>query len=121
MAWEEYLTDRHYLASSRVTYRHLEVEFTDSMLQNLQRFVKVVKGKRYHLSALKLLVKSNDESDGYFCSQLVAAGYKSLGLIPNGTPSSSFWPGDFSSKKDLQLSHGAYLSEEQVIDFDSLR
>jgi hypothetical protein len=116
LSWDEYVLDQHYLGSSRVTYRHLEVEFSDVILKSLESFVEGVQGMKYHLSAMKLLTKPNDDTEGYFCSQLVAAAYKTLGLITSEAPSSGFWPGDFSSERSLEL-QGAYLCEEQVIDF----
>jgi hypothetical protein len=117
LSWEEYVMDLHYQRSSKVTYRHLEVDFTDQMLTDLEKFVEGVQGKSYHLSAKKLLLRTDDEREGYFCSQLVASAYKSLGLLPRQIPSCSFWPGDFSCRRVLSLKKAAYLTEEQVIDF----
>mmetsp|Transcript_935 Transcript_935/g.2208 ORF Transcript_935/g.2208 Transcript_935/m.2208 type:complete len:347 (+) Transcript_935:2967-4007(+) len=116
--WEDYVQQKSYQGVFKVAYRHLEVELTDEMLKGLEDFIGGVEGKSYFLSAKQIVSKSTDESSGYFCSQLVASAYKSMGLISQETPSCTFWPGDFSLANDLQLNHGAYLAEEQMIDFE---
>ena len=65
----------------------------------------------------------SNESDGYFCSELVAKTYKQLGLLvsdkndPRYLPSSRFYPRDFSEAGGLQLEHGK-LGEEKDIVFE---
>ena len=85
----------------------------------------------------------NDETikarkdEGYFCSEVVAAGYKRFGLLNERKACSQYWPGilyntlenknsncnflllivDFSSKKKLRLLNGAKLSNEIQIVF----
>ena len=56
-------------------------------------------GKKYAMTPLKLLKKnSNIENQNFdkrtfFCSELVAATYKFLNLLPNHISSCRYWPG----------------------------
>jgi hypothetical protein len=54
---------------------------------------------------------------GYFCSELVAAFYKRLGLLPESVSASKYWPGSFSQKSKLCLLNGA-LGPEMIVDFN---
>jgi len=56
-------------------------------LKKLEEFIRVHKGKRYRLNPLDLFKSSKSSEqqvdEGFFCSELVAAAYQSLGLLPN--------------------------------------
>ena len=70
----------------------------------------MVLGKEYKLSAGKLLNRCSvimpnpeerDLSDKtFFCSELVAAGYKFLGLLDPVKSCSQYWPGNKPKKKN---------------------
>ncbi len=54
-------------------------------------------------SKLTNFVIDNDDSliqkdQGYFCSELIAAVYKKLGLLPKDRAASKYWPGNFSTE-----------------------
>ena len=57
------------------------------------------------------------ETNGYFCSELIAATYKHLGLLESDrrgeryVPASRYYPLDFTSKGELRLG-GGRLGEE---------
>lgn len=94
------------------------------MHHSLLSFVKKNLGKKYDINAMKLLKfesdfnwgqVNQDESRGYFCSELVAKAYKSIGLIDQKKSSGRYWPVDFSEKNQLELKNGAYLGSEQSI------
>ena len=55
------------------------------MLEKLDKFIKETKGGKYSLSAKKLLFNrdSKSGSSDYFCSELVAAAYIAMGLLPD--------------------------------------
>lgn len=73
-----------------------------------------------------------EKFDGFFCSELVAAALKKMGLLDPKISSSQYWPGkffifygifdlnlffllfkgSFSSKKKLKLLQGAQFSHE---------
>ena len=80
----------------------------------------------YHLSFGKLLRKNSldpvkeskkkkPQSKGYFCSELIAAAYKHVKLIDKKLASSQYWPGTFSSEKNLKLLNGASLHRERSV------
>lgn len=83
-------------------------------------------GKKYELTTAKLFAKKVDnvrdgekvEYDGFFCSELVAAAYKELNLIPKQIPSSQYWPVTFSQTKKINFLSDAKLDLEMVINFD---
>jgi hypothetical protein len=64
----------------------------------------------------------NNETNGYFCSELAAAAYKRLGLLSSDKssdrylPASRFYPKDFSEKAGLELEKGK-LGEERDLLF----
>ena len=77
--------------------------------QKFLNFVKRNLGKNYDLSALKLfkqeshfdwnnMNKAMEEDRGFFCSELVAKAYKTVGLLEPKRASSKYWPVDFSQK-----------------------
>lgn len=99
---------RCYNAFERIVYRRLMgFPRTKERLIKLEKFIKVVKNKRYSLAATKLLRKKcNNDSDinikedkTFFCSELVASILKNLGLLPQDISASQYWPVDFSSKR----------------------
>ena len=77
-------------------------------------------GKKYKVSASKLLKKTEVEKDHdnrtFFCSELVAASYKRLGYLPCSKSAAQYWPGDFAAERDLKLIN-ANLGSEVLIDF----
>jgi len=60
-------------------------------------------------------VQSNEE--GFFCSELVAAAYKSAGLLDASIASTRYLPVSFSQKKGLNLLKDASLSHEHGLAF----
>ena len=63
-----------------------------------------------------------DENTTFFCSELVAAAYKFLGLIDENIPASNFWPNDFSNKKKILFNkENVNLSDEFILEFGTLR
>jgi hypothetical protein len=120
--WDTFMRYEWHKLYSRLIYRKLDVERTPNFLIDLEEFIKEVKGKRYRISAGKIMGRKADRppatEKGFFCSELVAAAYKRVGLLPQDIPSSKYWPGDFAEIKVLPLFKGARLHYEQLIDFD---
>jgi len=56
----------------------------------------------------------------FFCSELIASLYKVMKLLPKNIVSSNYWPGSFSCEANLELERNAFLSDEYLIDFESL-
>ncbi|POM80228.1 Hypothetical protein PHPALM_1966 [Phytophthora palmivora] len=90
----------------------------------LERFTAKVEGLSYSLSIRRILYTgqvnpTRSQANTFFCSELVAAAYKSLGIISHVNAAKDFWPGSFSPGDfvDSELSrHGASLSPEIIID-----
>eukprot|EP01017_Pseudomicrothorax_dubius_P016306 TRINITY_DN1850_c0_g1_i10.p1 TRINITY_DN1850_c0_g1~~TRINITY_DN1850_c0_g1_i10.p1 ORF type:complete len:132 (-),score=10.03 TRINITY_DN1850_c0_g1_i10:111-506(-) len=88
------------------------------------KFWKNAYGKAYQISAQKLvntmsIIAKNESFEGrtFFCSELVAAAYKRVGLLPAEISSTQYWPGSFSTERTLPMQMGAYLGPEIRIDF----
>ena len=66
----------------------------------LHKFVENTVGMHYRLSPSSLLHKSkkkmSKKKKGYFCSELVAAAYQAIGILPLDKPQAQqYWPGTF--------------------------
>lgn len=56
--------------------------------------------------------------EDFFCSQLIAAAYKTVGLLPNQRSTTQYWPGNFTQEGNLKLRQGAELGPEMLINFN---
>lgn len=56
---------------------------------------------------------------GFFCSELVAHAYQTLGLLPAARPASGYWPVHFGETEGsrLPLCDGARFGDEIPIEF----
>jgi len=82
-----------------------------NFFKKLMNFLKNNMGKKYELSLSKILFRKkslikienistkkntktkNDSKTGFFCSELVAAAYKELGLLDSQISATTYWPG----------------------------
>lgn len=99
---------------SRIAYRKLLFKRSQETLQSLEEFVQAVSGRRYHLTFKKLMCVSS-ERKGYFCSELVAAAYQHIGLLPKDPHASKYWPCHFSQSEELPLRECCLGSELLVV------
>eukprot|EP01016_Furgasonia_blochmanni_P036017 TRINITY_DN4054_c0_g2_i16.p1 TRINITY_DN4054_c0_g2~~TRINITY_DN4054_c0_g2_i16.p1 ORF type:complete len:261 (+),score=4.39 TRINITY_DN4054_c0_g2_i16:142-924(+) len=127
--WEMFTEKKWHLLFEKLVYRPLICERPSNTIATMERFIKEALGKKYSISPKKLLKRTStvindqpkdyiDENRTFFCSELVAALYKSLGYLPAAKSSATYWPGTFSAAKNLQLEKGAKLGEEFLIDFE---
>ncbi len=86
----------------KLIFRKLEIKRTDVMIENLEKFVKSVIGKKFSVSIKKLFKKKSDPTENetenyekrtFFCSELVATAYKYLGLLPKEISATQYFPG----------------------------
>ncbi|CDW80338.1 UNKNOWN [Stylonychia lemnae] len=81
------------------------------------------RGKKYRLNAIDLLKSEQNgeeqEQEGFFCSELVAAAYQSLGLLPKSKLPSTFWPSTLADE-NLKLEDGITLSKLIAIDYQNI-
>ena len=57
-------------------------------------------------------VENLHENKGYFCSELIASSYKTLGILPKHIKSAQYWPVTFSAEENLKLGNGAKFGDE---------
>lgn len=103
--------------------RHLQVHRHSAMLSALHAFREEVDGLPYEKDWLELFRAPYDGPFGanrkealssVFCSELVAAAYQRMGLLPSEPPSNEYIPADFASEAGLNLLQGA-LGPERAI------
>lgn len=108
-----------------IGYRRLtNVSDQDLNYKRFAQLKKSLQGRAFEQSILQMVKANYDGPFGHnkedlsslFCSELIAASYQALGLLPsrNIKTSSEYTPSDFSSEK-LTLSNQAFLSEITVI------
>jgi hypothetical protein len=110
-----------------VTFRKLNKATTKDMFHKLSDKRKELSRKPYEKSEMELLMAAWDKFGGassgedlssLFCSELVAEGYQSMGLLdeyPKGLPSNEYTPADFSERRKLKLNHGYQLGREMPL------
>ena len=112
----------------RAVFRHINFERNDKMVENLETFLKEALGQKYGLTVgtifrrnteLKVDREIIDTERTFFCSELVAKAFKTLGiLVDNNTSCSQFYPHHFGARGDsfLKLTDKTIIeSEMQVI------
>ena len=109
----------------KLAYRKLICEKDDEFYRTFIRFANTVLGRKYSLSIKKLMRSKTSHgssekqtNEGYFCSELVAAFFKALKLLPENKAASRYWPGSFAARSKLKLINGAKLGPEMLVDFD---
>ena len=120
--------DQYY---SKIVWRRLYWKRDDEFCEILQTFVEAVEDKKYEISIGKLLRKVSlmpnetqknssekliEENRTFFCSELIAKAFKTLGIFISDKSSASIYPWHFSSKKNLELTDAA-LGEELLITY----
>ncbi|CAK74538.1 unnamed protein product (macronuclear) [Paramecium tetraurelia] len=126
LSWDTFMRNNWHTLYQQMVYRQLEVNRSNEFLEKLELFVKGSIGKRYQMSPSKLIkrfTKSSESIDDlekedktFFCSELIAAAYKKMGIIDANRCAASYWPGIFAQNSKLQLTKG-YLKQELLIDF----
>ena len=90
----------------------------------LQAFAKQAIGKPYETNKKDMVracfpgcENTIDDQSSYFCSELVAAAYQEVGILPQQPPASNYLPLDFGSVKRgaLPLQGTAQLSPKVVV------
>jgi hypothetical protein len=102
---------------SKVVLRRLHCERTAEFEETLMTHLRMWVGSPYELSLSKLTRSESIALDNqdFFCSQLVAAFYKKLGLLPKGISSCVYWPSSFAVGNSLPLPDGVCLGEEMEV------
>jgi hypothetical protein len=104
----------------------LNLQRTEQILESIESFVVENLDKEFGIGIGKLfkfqsvMHKTEEEkkSRTYFCSELVAALYKAMGLLEKGKSCTQYYPVHFSESSNLPLLKGT-LGPEQIICFDT--
>ncbi|KAL6076419.1 C2 domain-containing protein [Balamuthia mandrillaris] len=101
-----------YRESARLGIRRLQhFPRTPRCYNVVQEFVESVLGKPYHLNLVEIfkglvgkqqLANPEEHEEGFFCSQLVAAAYQKLELLPSTVASTNYLPHHFDQAEDKE-------------------
>ena len=88
-------------------------------------FMQETQGKKYYFSILHYLLKGfykskitdNIKSNGYFCSELIAAVYNYCDIISNKINITNYLPSSFAENGDAAFNEGYSLGPEYIIIF----
>jgi len=79
-----------------------------------------VEGKEYGFNPIKYIRRVDEnkikQNQSFFCSELVATAYITIGALTNERSPAMYFPGDFSSDENLNWANGAYLDYECAIE-----
>jgi len=111
----------------QVAIRLLRWKRTATHLRDLAALRKELRGRPYEQKLFQLVkaayhdyLGANEEDlSSLFCSELVAAAYKRMGLLdsgPDSEPSNDYVPGSFAEAFNLPLRDGASLGPELSLD-----
>lgn len=120
------LPDRIASFDGAVAIRHLVPPLDEDLESRLHTFVENQHGKPFNSNkwiAFRSLNRRNVQSrePGYFCSELVAEAFQSIGILPRppeGMTSNNYIPADFSSgfsRSILKPTRGFQLGNEEII------
>lgn len=118
--WEEFYRQNWIALYTKIIYRRLEVERSEALLMDLEKFINNTKGKSFGFSAKKVLGRSSKKAgseDNFFCSELVAAAYKAIGIVRNDVDTSGIWPMHFEKEQGLGLVNASF-GPMMLIDFE---
>jgi hypothetical protein len=123
--WKQLIRYRWYETISRITWRRLNIDRSQSELGVMEDFIVNNLNKKFDLNFDKMFkftsniykTQEEEKSRTYFCSELVAAFYKKLGLLPQEKATTQYWPVTFSDARELELLRGS-LDHERIIVFE---
>lgn len=99
---------KFYLKGSTLGVRRLIMSRTPEMKTALATFIKEVDGRPYKKNWMDLVrawqgSHTSEDLSSIFCSELVAAAYKRMGLLSNDIPSNNFLPVDFALPNNAKV------------------
>jgi len=118
---------------SKIVWRKLHCERNEDFWEILGTFVNAVEDMEYKITLGKLFTRNSemprksellnedrivDKNRTFFCSELIAKAFKTLGIFISSRSWTTIYPKHFSSKKKLDLTN-AMLGEELMIIFNS--
>ncbi len=134
-SWREFLVNCWNLYYDKMVYRELIIDAQGEEKEKIQKelqanaelFHKETTRKNYTLNCCNIICtkkkayEENNEwgkSDGFFCSQLVAAAYLRCGILTYDKGTGFYLPGSFSqSHKNMILQKPYSLGPEVILEF----
>lgn len=113
---------------SKLVLRQVQPMIDEDMIRKLARFARTAIGSPYGINPIKLgrrgtitVDSAKDNKRSYFCSELVAAVYRRIGLIETSKSCARFYPADFAANGDIEqvISANFSLGPEIAVDLDS--
>ena len=103
----------------------IEKQFYFLLGMKVDSFVQKAQGKKYFFSIWEYICRSfhknkktnNLKSEGYFCSELIAAVYNYCDIISNKMNISNYLPSSFAENGDALFNEGFSLGPENIIIF----
>jgi hypothetical protein len=121
--WKTFRKNNWQKLYHKLVFRKLQFDRNPESIGQVEKFVKSVVGKKYKVILSKLFKKKSNmdeelnENRTFFCSELIAACYKKLGLLPPDISSASYWPSSFAPNKKLQFLDDAKFTGDYLLDF----
>jgi hypothetical protein len=112
--------------TGNIAFRPLSRALNGGEITKLNKFRHSVKDKPYDFDGLELLRSAIDsrlfwsnreDLSAYFCSELIAETYQTLGFLSEALPSNEYTPNDFSSSAAVPLDFqgGMSLDDEIIV------
>lgn len=120
--WDDFVARGYAKQYDRLVHRQLNTSQRSEKVDRFNKFVTIVEGKKYRINPMKILGrkkhgrKSLKDQGGFFCSELVAAAYIYMQLLPVKKAANAYWPKHFAESCSLPLIN-ASLGPEKLIDF----
>lgn len=104
---------RKYNRDSNNPLEAVSLNIADDIVNNKKIVLEDPSKNQLEAFTLKADTKSKDK---IYCSELVAATYKELGILTQNHVSNAYAPGDFSDKGTIRLLKSGWLGSEMFID-----
>ena len=85
---------------------------------NLHKEYGISLGKLFASKEIEFDDPKDEKNRTYFCSELIAACYKYMGLLEKEKASSNYIPKDFSDKGSMNMINNSALAAERRIIFN---
>jgi len=105
---------------SRIVFRALTFKRSEDYEKEAFEFTKSVTGMNYAVRVTEIVRRKSfsglEDRSGFFCSELVAAFYKKIGLFPFSKSANTYYPSSFTGN-GLELQKGATWENEIMLTF----
>ncbi|CAD8162375.1 unnamed protein product [Paramecium octaurelia] len=129
-SWKDIIENRWFELYEKIMIRRLDIDRDHQFIRTVQEFVNENMGKKYQFQPIQMLKnnrsvqqinnQTNRQQRTFFCSEMIVALYKKLGIFDQRNSFGPFLPGDLSSlNRGFNVLEGK-LHPEQLIDFSDI-